>query len=148
MDISRELSKKIEDELREFVNKPEPYLIRFDDPVDLRKVAPDQSILPVFLDMSGCYALRPSGEIVSFLWDEPYKLEIESDPRILNIALFAAVEKYPKLGELCPVRSPDSVQCSYCKGTGVVEGLAEHGIDPKAIGCYCGGLGWLPANEE
>jgi hypothetical protein len=147
MSISPELSKKIELELNEFVEKYEPYLI-FDGEINLRKVAADQGILPVLLDMGGCYAIRPNGEIVSFLWDEPYKLEVEKDQRNLNTALFAAVEMYPRLAELSPVRAPDSVECLTCKGTGVDQWLIENGIDPKNFRCYCGGLGWLPADSS
>ena len=137
MNISAKLTRKIEDELKDYITNSEPNLN------DLRKIASDQGILPVLLDMGGCYAIRPNGEIVSFSWDKPFRLEVESKLRNVNAVLFAAVEKYPKLAELRPVRSSDSVQCSYCKGTGVVEGLTERGIR-----CYCGGLGWLPAVEE
>jgi len=42
----------------------------------------------MFLDFGGCYAIRPSGEIISFVWDEPYNLEAEHDPRIRNLVLF------------------------------------------------------------
>ncbi len=148
MNITPESSEKIKATLKEFVANPEPYLIKFDEPLDLRKIAAELNVLPMFLDMGGCYGIRPNGEIVSFSWDEPYKLEVENDPRIWNLVLFQGAKKYPELKELVPIRSPDSVECPHCKGTGIIHGLVEHGISPQNIVCYCGGIGWLPYAEQ
>ena len=148
MNISPASLEKIEATLKEFVANPEPYLIKFDDPLDLRRLAAELNVLPMFLDFGGCYGIRPNGEIVSFSWDEPYKLDVENDPRIWNIVLFQGAKKYPELKELIPTRPPDAVECSDCKGTGIFQGLAEHGIVPQNIVCYCGGIGWLPGSEK
>ena len=144
MNIPPASSEKIETALNKFVANPEPYLIGFDEPLDLRRLAAELKVLPMFLDFGGCYGVRPNGEIVSFSWDEPYKLEAENDPRVRNIVLFQGAKKYPELEELVPARPPDAVECPDCKGTGVFQGLAEHGIVPQNIVCYCGGIGWLP----
>jgi hypothetical protein len=148
MNITPASSEKIEATLKEFVANPEPYLIKFDEPLDLRKLAADLNVLPMFLDMGGCYGIRPNGEIVSFSWDEPYKLDTENDPRIWNIVLFQGAKKYPGLKELVPVRSPDSIECPHCSGTGVNQGLKELGLSSDVIVCYCGGIGWLPQDEQ
>ena len=141
MKVSPELYKKIEAVLRGFV-------INFGEPLELRKIAGDLSVLPLFLDMGGCYCIRPNGEIVSFLWDKPDKLDVETNTRIQNIVLFQGAKKYPELKELLPVRLPDAIECPHCKGTGTLQGLAEHGVTLKNIVCYCGGIGWLPQSES
>ena len=119
MNLTPELSKKIEAILKGFVADPEPYLIELEEPLDLRRLAAELNLLPMFLDFGGCYGIRPNGGIVSFSWDEPYKLDVENDPRIWNIVLFQGAKKYPELEELIPIRPPDTVECPDCKGTGI-----------------------------
>jgi hypothetical protein len=148
MNITSEVLKIIEETLKGFVANPEPYLIKFDEPLDLRKLAAELNVLPLFLDFGGCYGIHPNGEIVSFYWDEPYKVEVENDPRIRNIVLFQGANKYPELEVLLPARLSDAVECLDCKGTGIFQGLAEHGIVPQNIVCYCGGIGWLPQAKQ
>jgi hypothetical protein len=143
MKISRELSGQIEAALREYVAGTVPDLVKFDEPLDVRRLAGELNMLPMLFDMGGCYGIRPSGEIVSFSWDEPHKLDVEEDPRIQNVVLFQGTKKYPALKDLMPVRSPDSITCSHCEGTGRLKGLPE----VNHIICYCGGLGWLPESE-
>jgi len=144
MSITPASSEKIEATLQEFVANPEPFLMKLDEPLDLRKVAAELNVLPMFWDFGGCYAIRPDGEIVSFVWDEPYKLEPENDSRICNLVLFQGVKKYPELSELVPPRPSDAEDCSHCGGTGVEPTNAKLGFDEERIVCYRGGLGWLP----
>jgi hypothetical protein len=68
----------------EIVAAPDPYIIGFDPPLDLRAVAAKVRLLPGVLDMGGGLGLRPSSEVVSFLWDEPHVLRPERDARIRN----------------------------------------------------------------
>jgi hypothetical protein len=148
MNITPELSKRIKAILNEFVANSEPYLIKFGEPLDLRKVALDLHILPMLLDMGGCYALRPNGEIVSFAWNEPYDLEIENDVLTRNRVLFRGSKKYPELTDLVPGRPADAPDCPRCHGTGIVPCMLEIGLDPEILLCYCGGLGWVPKGYE
>src|ERR1051325_6294012 len=122
MNIAPTSSEKIEAALKEFVANPEPYLIKLDGPLDLRKLAAELNLLPMFLDVGGCYSIRPNGEIVSFPWDEPHKVDVENDPRIRNIVLCQGAKKYPELEELIPTRPTDAVECPDCKGTGIFQG--------------------------
>lgn len=138
MNITPELSEKIEANLKEFISNPESY----SSLPDLKEIAFELKVLPMLLDMGGCYAIRPNGEIVSFAWDEPYDLEIENNPRIQNIVLFQGSKKYPGLSALVPTRPPDARNCDFCDGTGTVIGLPADMAE--SIVCYCGGLGWLP----
>ncbi len=144
MNVTSALSEKIEAALRAFIANPEPCLIGLENPLDFRKLAAELNALPMFLDFGGCYVIRPNGEIVSFIWDEPYNLESENDPRIRNLVLFQGAKKYPELSELVPSRPPDAEDCSHCNGTGIEQMNEKLGFNEERIVCYCGGLGWLP----
>ena len=125
-----------------FVAAPEPYAIGFDPPLDLRALAGELRLLPAMLDMGGCLGLQPTGEVASFLWDEPRQLRPERDERIRNLAYHQAALKHPRLAPLVPSRPPDAVVCSCCGGSGRCNGLPDRLAD--SVVCYCGGLGWLP----
>jgi len=129
--------------LSSFVSASEPHLIRvLDPPLDLRRHANELQLLPALLDMGGCIGLRPDGEVVSFVWDEPYALRSERDPPIRNIAYYQASLKYPELVLLIPERPPDATICPFCDGSGKPLGIPKSEL--KNFTCYCGGLGWLP----
>jgi hypothetical protein len=114
------------------------------DPNRLRQVASRSHILPLLLDWGGCFAVRPSGEIVSFAWDTPDELRVEVDPRIRNMAIYQGSEKYPALREFIPTRPIDAVQCPHCQGKGKPP---EAELIDNLV-CYCGGLGWLPPGSS
>ena len=142
MNIAPTLSKTIEATLEAYVNNPEPDLVNFDPPLNMRKLAAELNLLPVLRDMGGCYGLRPNGEIFSFVWDEPYQLRIERDVRIQNLVLFQGAKSFPDLAEMVPARPPDARECEFCKGTGRADGLSAELAE--SVLCYCGGLGWVP----
>jgi hypothetical protein len=132
----------IEEVLKAFVADSDPHVIHFDPPLDLRTLAAELGLLPVLLDMGGCMGLRPSGEVVSFPWDDPRQVKVESDERVRNIVLFRSGLKYPPLMALKPQRPPEAPTCSHCSGSGKASGMPGRLAD--SIVCYCGGLGWLP----
>ena len=102
--------------------------------------------LPLYADWGGGVAMRPDGELIGFLWDEPQSIKVESDPHLRFLALVTGAERYPELASLLPQRRSSDRDCPLCNGIGEVAGLKEHGIDPKVVRCYCGGAGWLPSN--
>lgn len=122
--------------LEEFINSSTPA------PDDIRETATQLEVLPLMLDMGGCYALRSNGQVVSFLWDDLKEVRVEDDLRIRNIALFQGSKKYPELKALIPPKPGNALECHVCGGTGVVPISAQLGLDNLV--CYCGGLGWLP----
>jgi hypothetical protein len=122
--------------VREFLDDSTP------DQLGLREIVSELNVLPLMLDMGGCYALQPDGEVISFLWDDYKTIRPENDSRIRNIALFQGSKKYDELLALIPEKPADAVQCSSCVGTGVEPFSAKNGIDNLV--CYCGGLGWVP----
>jgi hypothetical protein len=128
--------------LAAFVADPDPLVIGSDPPLDLRATAAQLRLLPAVLDMGGCYGLRPSGEVVSFLWDEPEQIRTETDDRIRNVAYCQAARKYPVLASIVPRRPPDAVLCAQCGGSGRCAGVPDRVA--QSVVCYCGGLGWLP----
>lgn len=109
------------------------------------KAALEIGALPILSDAGGIFALRPDGEIISILWDEPEKMRVESDQRIRNIALQQGSEKYPELKELVSARPDNAQTCPHCQGTGVEPFSAKHNIGN--VVCYCGGLGWIPKED-
>jgi len=111
-------------------------------PIDLRDLVSRERILPVWYDTGGCYALRPSGEVVSFVWDEE-SVQNELDPRVRNIAYSSGAKRYPELAAFVPQRTSTARICETCDGTGQPSQLPQH--LRESIVCYCGGLGWLPA---
>jgi hypothetical protein len=127
-----------------FIANTEPYVIC--SSLDLRALAAELQILPVWLDMGGCYGLRLDGTVVSFTWDEPHQIRVEPDERIRNLALFQGSVKYPELRCLVPQRPASGVTCPHCAGSAKVY------FDPKDLSktfvCFCGGLGWLPSETD
>lgn len=126
--------------LEEFINGSIP------DPNDLRETVAQLEVLPLMLDMGGCYALRSNKQVISFPWDDITDIRVENDPRIRNIALFRGSKKYPELMALIPPKPNNAIECSYCDGTGIEKTTAKLGLD--SIICYCGGLGWLPRKQQ
>ncbi len=109
-------------------------------------IAWEHQVLPLMSDMGGFYALRHSGEVVSYRWDQGVHADsisptIETDPRIRDIALVAGSADYPFLAPLLPARTPQSRTCSACNGMGTVLNDSK---PIEGVICQCGGLGWIP----
>lgn len=136
MDFSNEHSKLITGLINEFIADPSP------GQNDLRRLAADKQVLPLFLDSGGILTINGSGEILSFLWEDTSCPRVENDPRIRNLALFQGSRKFPKLKDLVPVKPNNAQVCQDCGGTGIYHAIKK--IDADNIVCYCGGLGWLP----
>jgi hypothetical protein len=146
MHLTEELGGKIQETLAKFIADPEPYVIP--DDLDMRKLAAELNLLPAMLDMGGCYAIRSDGQIFSFLWDSPYELRPEDDPRIINMVFYLASQRYPDIAGLKPQKPPDAQTCPMCKGTGDLFFGKEMENLYKNISCYCGNLGWLPPDYK
>jgi hypothetical protein len=104
-----------------------------------RDVGRDHHALPLLLDMGGCFALRPSGEMIVIAWEAPHDTRPLTNPRDCHYARAVGSKKYPEIAGLAPVRTSQSVTCSMCNGTGIIR-PDLNGV----IVCSCGGLGWLP----
>ena len=104
----------------------------------LKEVGRELNILPIFTESGGWYGLNLNDEIVSAGWDAPYEVRIEHDRRIQNLVLFQGIQNYPELSSLMPIRNATDETCPHCKGTGI------YPLSHMNIGCYCGGLGWIP----
>jgi|SRR5215831_19366552 len=146
MHSTEEIAGKIQEAFAKFITDPEPYVIC--DDLDMRKLAAELNLLPVMLDMGGCYAIRPDGQIFSFLWDYPYDLRPEDDPRIVNVVFYRASLKYQELAELKPQKPADAQICPVCKGTGDPFFGSELENKYTNISCCCGRLGWLPPDYK
>ncbi len=65
MQISSELSEKFAETLKTFVDNSEPYILNFDDPIDLRKLAAELNTLPMMFDWSGYYGIARTVKLSS-----------------------------------------------------------------------------------
>ena len=127
-------------QLRErFLSSTEPDLL------GLRKIAKEQSILPLVIDMSGFFGINDKREIFSFSFENLTEPIIENDNRIFNIVVFRGSETYPELKPFIPLRPVDGLECPYCLGTGIAP---DQSTEINNLVCYCGGLGWIPKGSE
>jgi len=135
MQNSSPFSETIERLVRQLLTDSSP------DPLGLRIVVGRAMALPVLLDIGGCYSVRPSGQVISFGWDTPDDIQVETSSRIRNLAIYQGSKKYPELREFIPIRPTDAVTCPHCEGKG------ELLIPLDNLVCYCGGVGWLTHGE-
>ena len=142
------ISQKIDARLNEFTLKA------FPGHVNLREIVAKFRILPLYLDWSGGWAISSDGEVISFLYEEPFDLKVEDDTRICNMVLFQGSKKYPELRSLVPERPSNAVECPHCKGAGTPGEIREYAKEKgkesllDVMVCYCGGLGWLPEGSH
>ena len=111
----------------------------------LRAIAKELQALPLVNEAVGSYLLRPDGEIVFAEWGAKESAAPETSERIRNLVLAEGSRKYAELTAMSPVRPSDAPDCPYCRGTGIPSGAEPLG--PTEVGCYCGGLGWIPATD-
>lgn len=124
--ISKEIEKFIEEEFPKYA------------PLWSRECSKKFGALPVMMEMGAVFGIRPDGVVVSTLWDDPAQIQIEMEPRIVNITYFQASKKFPALASLAPQRTEKSKTCTHCNGSGNHPGFGG------AVVCCCGGMGWLP----
>jgi hypothetical protein len=144
MKISRELSEKIEELLQRYISDSEADWVDNDKTIDLRKIAVELNVLPLYLEYSGAFGIRSNGAFFSFSYKKPYEIRTEYNQREVNGILYKGVKKYPELQELMPIRTDDSIECPDCNGSGIHPMNEKLGFSEEAIVCYCGGLGWIP----
>lgn len=128
---STSFSETVERLIRQFLTATSP------DPLGLREIVSLSNALPLYLDIGGCYSVRPSGEIISFEWDTEDEVQVETRPLIRNLALCQGSKKYPELREFIPSKPVDAVECPQCRGKGELPAPLNRVI------CSCGGVGWL-----
>jgi hypothetical protein len=116
-----------------------------EDPHNLRAWVERHRALPVVFDMGGCYAVRVTGEVVSFGWDARDDVALEKNLRIRNGMLYQAAKRFPELRVLVPARPSNGAVCDSCDGSGRPNRIPA---TIENIVCYCGGLGWLPAGKQ
>jgi hypothetical protein len=111
-------------------------------PEDLAALARRLEVLPLTWDMGGCIALRPTGEIVAWLWDEEDGLRPETSRLEQHRAMFQGAAKFDELKRFLPRRPVDATACPGRGGSGIVSGVAA-ALAGQLV-CQCGGAGWLP----
>jgi hypothetical protein len=134
---NRHLSDVVERLLADYLVQSSP------DPIGLRQIVRRVHALPILQIMTQSFAIRPSGEIISFSYDTPDDIRIETDARLQRMALYQGSLDHPALRELIPARPADAVDCPFCEE--IREIKAKAGVDN--ILCYCGGMEWLTPDE-
>lgn len=110
-----------------------------------RRACSEAHALPLYLDWTGCLAIRPDGEVI-WIEDESYEVREVEDERVRNLALFQGSRRDPDLRCLVPSRPPDATDCPDCHGTGKLPFPAGKEDLAEVVVCSCGGLGWVPAS--
>lgn len=110
---------------------------------ELLRYAHLHHVLPLRTDWVGCIALRPSGQLVCFAWDDPEKVEPlgaagDHARRMVHAARAEGSRRFPGIAGLAPVRDAAARVCPSCGGSGKLASV------PDDVGCECGGLGWVP----
>jgi hypothetical protein len=111
---------------------------------EVRRWAAHYHALPLFEDFMGGWALRPSGELVFFPWEEPAALITVSDAPddpdagVRHGALGYGSRRHPDVAGIAPERPAGARACTQCDGTGRLRDVDDVFV------CPCGGLGWLP----
>jgi len=84
-----------------------------------REAAARTGGLPVYATMGGILVIRPDGTVVWMLDDSGTVEEVREEGWRL-VALTHAVQKYPELKSLAPVRPAGATECKACGGRGWV----------------------------
>jgi hypothetical protein len=147
MKISLELSEKIESTLQKYVSSPEPDWVVSDKTINLRKIASELNVLPLYKDWDGTFGIRSTGEFFSFSYKKPDEIRTTYNQREINGILVRGLKKYSELQELMPTRTTNSIECSDCGETGISPMNEKLGFTKERIVCFCGALGRLP-NEN
>jgi hypothetical protein len=109
--------------------------------LDTRELVAFIHALPLVMDLGGCIAIRPIGEMIMVKWDKPQETLNVTDPMLQAIALQQGSLKYPELKPIVPVRTPEVQECTECQGTGI-HPITQH-LGCERVVCACGGLGWI-----
>lgn len=110
-----------------------------------RRACAEAHALPLYLDWTGCLAIRPDGEVI-FIDDESYEVREVEDERVRNLGLFQGSRRDPDLRCLVPLRPTDASDCPDCHGAGKLPFRGDHAHLAEVVICSCGGLGWEPAS--
>lgn len=74
MKILQKLSEKIKAALQTYISNPEPDRVDSDKTYNLRRIAKELNVLPLYKDWSGAFGIRSNGEFFPFAYEKPYKI--------------------------------------------------------------------------
>lgn len=122
--MSHDVEIQIRRRLAEYLSNPA---------AEFQDVARRYDALPVYSDIGGTLFLTPSSKVLCLPTDS-VDLQEEHSLEWRLVALVRAVEKFPELQPLLPVRPDNAPACAACSGRGSVAGGLRCGA--------CLGLGW------
>jgi len=135
MELDPELRAWIQRKITEFSSDSS------EEPAYLKVLVGEHQILPILIDRTGFWGIRPYGEILLIATEEENAPPtVETDPRIRRTAIYQGAKKYPELAPLLPTRPATAQDCPHCAGTGRID---VPGVRDDSIICYCGGTSWL-----
>jgi hypothetical protein len=135
---SAELQARVEDMIRNYCGAAS------EEPDYLKDLAGQYHVLPILIDWTAFWGLRPDGSIFLIPTEDDVQARPEGDERMCRVAIFRGAKKYPELKPLVPVRPPDAPDCPHCEGHGRID---IPGVEPDTIICFCGGSGWVTQGE-
>ena len=136
MDMEQTLTEQITVRIQEYLADPDH------DALNLRQLVSQFNALPLCVDWERCWAVRPDGQVVVFSHEnEDPGLREEDNRRMVNAVLFQGSLTYPEIKSLVPARPADAGDCPFCTAKDIDPEVFKN----ETIICYCGGLGWVPA---
>ena len=135
---SAELQARIESLIRDYCGETSG------EPPNMKSLAGQYHVLPVLIDWTAFWGLRPDGSILLIPTEDEGEARPENDGRMRRVAIFRGAKKYPELKPLVPARPPDAPDCPHCEGHGRID---LPGLEPDTIICFCGGSGWVTEEE-
>lgn len=92
--------------------------------------------VPVYADAGGVLLITPDGGVVQYDPETGGVVPVRDGPW-RTLALVKAARKFPELAGLGPRRPETAVECSACRGSGVIVGDLDCAT--------CSGTGWTAA---
>jgi hypothetical protein len=129
----------IAEAIKQYLSQPGP------DPLGIRDAARRLDLLPVVRNWDECLALTRDGQVASFGYVADAAARPVAEGRKINQVHLQASLRVPGLRTLAPVRPAGALDCPFCGGTGTATEVTQN--DPELGFCYCGGVGWLPADD-
>jgi len=140
MPVTPDVLAAIAEAIDQYVSQSGP------DPLGIRQAARRLDLLPVVRNWDECLALTRDGQVASFGYTADATARPVPEGRKINQVRLQASLRIPGLRVLAPVRPEAAQDCPYCGGTGTATEVTQN--DPELGFCYCGGVGWLPADDS
>lgn len=129
------MREAIEQRIREYLAETDPRLEW------VREAVRAHHLLPLCFIMSSAMCIRPDGSFV--WWSEESAPEPLLEARLQRGALYQGSKRWPELAALLPPSPFGAIDCDQCRETKMLQATVAPNIT-----CWCGGIGWVMADER